>query len=108
MRNQQGDSSGDPVLTPGHSINPKHKVDENRHHGNDDDSSAMFLTAGKLQSDSQMPEVEPLQHAQPPALCRAIYDFNPKDMNLEDSKCCLSFLKVWFSYYLQQQTLFKA
>ncbi|KAM7417833.1 hypothetical protein PAMA_017468 [Pampus argenteus] len=30
---------------------------------------------------------------QPLALCRALYDFNPEEMNLEDNKYCLSFLK---------------
>lgn len=99
MRNQQGDSSGDLVLAPGNSITPKHKVDENRHHGNDGDGGGAFVTASSLQAVSQMPEVEPLQQSQPPALCRALYDFNPKEMNLEDSKCCLSFLKVWLSNY---------
>lgn len=90
MRNQQGDPSGD----PGPGITAKHKVDENRHQGGGGDSGGAFVTGGSLQTSSQAPEVEPLQLSQPPALCRALYDFNPKDTNLEDSKCCLSFLKV--------------
>lgn len=84
MRYQQGDPSGD----PGTGITTKHKVDENRLQGGSGDGGGAFVTG------SQAPEVEPLQLSQPAALCRALYDFNPKDTNLEDSKCCLSFLKV--------------
>ncbi len=94
MRNQQGDSSGELVLTPGNGITPKHKVDENWHYGNGGDSSGASVTASALQAVSQMPQLQPLQQPQPPALCRALYDFNPEEMNLEDSKYCLSFLKV--------------
>ncbi|KAL6117784.1 uncharacterized protein ACO6RY_15503 [Pungitius sinensis] len=42
-----------------------------------------------LQAVSQMP---PMQ-SQPPALCRALHDFNPEESNLEDSKYGLSFSK---------------
>lgn len=92
---QRGDSSGEPVLTPGNSITPKQKVDENWLHGNAADSSGASVTASTLQAASQMPQLQPLQQSQHPALCRALFDFNPEEMNLEDSKCCLSFLKVW-------------
>ncbi|XP_027142789.1 E3 ubiquitin-protein ligase SH3RF1 isoform X2 [Larimichthys crocea] len=90
---QRGDSSGEPVLTPGNSITPKQKVDENWLHGNAADSSGASVTASTLQAASQMPQLQPLQQSQHPALCRALFDFNPEEMNLEDSKCCLSFLK---------------
>ncbi|XP_073342473.1 E3 ubiquitin-protein ligase SH3RF2 isoform X2 [Pagrus major] len=93
MRNQKGDSSGELVLKSGNSIALKHKADENWHHGNAGDSSGASVTASTLQAVSQMPHVQPLQQSQPPALCRALYDFNPEEMNLEDSKCCLSFFK---------------
>ena len=96
-RYQQGDS---PVLTPCNSITPKYKVDEGWHHGNAGDSSGASVTASTPQAVSQMPQLQPLQQSQPPALCRALYDFNPEEMNLEDSKYCLSFLKVWLSNYL--------
>eukprot|EP00064_Thunnus_orientalis_P016459 superscaffoldBa00003270_g16524 len=89
-RYQQGDS---PVLTPCNSITPKYKVDEGWHHGNAGDSSGASVTASTPQAVSQMPQLQPLQQSQPPALCRALYDFNPEEMNLEDSKYCLSFLK---------------
>uniref|UniRef100_A0A3P8WGE3 RING-type domain-containing protein n=1 Tax=Cynoglossus semilaevis TaxID=244447 RepID=A0A3P8WGE3_CYNSE len=36
----------------------------------------------------------PLQQSPSLALCRALCNFNPEEMNLEDSKYCLSFLKV--------------
>lgn len=97
MRNQQGDSSEEPVLAPGNGITPKHKVDESWNHGNTGDSSSASVTASTLQAVSQMPQ--PLQQSQPPALCRALHDFNPEERNLEDSKYCLSFLKVWLSNY---------
>ncbi|XP_049442150.1 E3 ubiquitin-protein ligase SH3RF2 [Epinephelus fuscoguttatus] len=87
MCNQRGDSPGELVLTPG--ITPKHKVDESWHHGN----AGASVTASTLQAVSQMPQLHPLQQLQPPALCRALHDFNPEEMNLEDSKYCLSFLK---------------
>ncbi|XP_070692981.1 E3 ubiquitin-protein ligase SH3RF2 [Pempheris klunzingeri] len=92
MRSQRGDSSGELVLTPGNSITPQHKAEENWH-GNGGDSSGASVTASTLQAVSQMPQLQPLQQSQPPALCRALYDFKPEEMNLEDSKYCLSFLK---------------
>lgn len=94
MRNQRGDSPGELVLTSGNGIAPKHKVDESWHHGNASDSSGASVSAGALQAVSQMPQLQPLQQPQPPALCRALLDFNPAEMNVEDSKYCLSFLKV--------------
>ncbi|XP_059202839.1 E3 ubiquitin-protein ligase SH3RF2 [Centropristis striata] len=93
MRNQRGDSSGELVLMPANSITPKHKVDENWHHGNAGDGSGGSVTGSALQAVSQMPQLQPLQQSQPPALCRALLDFNPEERNLEDSKYYLSFLK---------------
>lgn len=79
---------------PGNSITPKHKVDENWLQGEAGDSGGVSVTANALQAVSQMPQLQPLQQHQPPALCRALCNFNPEEMNLEDSKYCLSFLKV--------------
>ncbi|XP_037635226.1 E3 ubiquitin-protein ligase SH3RF1 isoform X2 [Sebastes umbrosus] len=93
MHNRRGDSSGELVLTPANGITPKHKVDEGWHHGNASDSSGASVTASTPQAVSQMPQLQPLQQSQPPALCRALLDFNPEERNLEDSKYCLSFLK---------------
>ncbi|XP_071773026.2 E3 ubiquitin-protein ligase SH3RF2 isoform X1 [Centroberyx gerrardi] len=84
----RGDALGELVLTPGNSITQKHKAEENWHHGDGDSS-----TANMLQGVSQMPQLQSLQQSQPLALCRALYDFNPKEMDLEDCKYCLSFLK---------------
>uniref|UniRef100_UPI0037E94742 E3 ubiquitin-protein ligase SH3RF2 n=1 Tax=Semicossyphus pulcher TaxID=241346 RepID=UPI0037E94742 len=90
MRNQRGDSPGDLILTLGNGHPLKHRVDESwHHHGNAGDGSGVSVTAGALQAVSQMPQLQP----QPPALCRALFDFNPEEMNLEDSQYCLSFLK---------------
>lgn len=97
MRNQQGDSSGEPVLPPGNSITHKHKVDTDRHRVNAGDSSGTSDTSSTLHAIRQVPELQPLQQSPPLALCRALYDFNPEEINLVDSKCCLSFLKVWLS-----------
>ncbi|XP_030253016.1 E3 ubiquitin-protein ligase SH3RF1 isoform X1 [Sparus aurata] len=93
MRNQKGDSSGELLHKSGNGIALKHKADESWHHGNAGDGSGTSVTASTLQAVSQMPHLQPLQQSQPSALCRALYDFNPEEMNLEDSKCCLSFLK---------------
>ncbi|XP_034739454.1 E3 ubiquitin-protein ligase SH3RF1 isoform X3 [Etheostoma cragini] len=91
MRNQRDDSSEEPVLAPANGITPKHKVDKSWCHGNTGDSSSASVTGSTLQAFSRMPQ--PLQQSQPPALCRALHDFNPEERNLEDSKYCLSFLK---------------
>lgn len=72
LQNQGADSSADPGPAPGSAVAPKHKAEE-----------------------IQAPQLQSPQQPQPPALCRALFDFNPEKLNLEDSKCCLSFLKVW-------------
>lgn len=86
--NHRGDKSGELVLTPGNGITTKHKVDDNWHYEDAGDSSVASVSA--LQATSQTPQ---LLQSQPPALCRALCDFNPEEMNLEDGKYCLSFLK---------------
>nr|XP_046261934.1 E3 ubiquitin-protein ligase SH3RF1 [Scatophagus argus]XP_046261935.1 E3 ubiquitin-protein ligase SH3RF1 [Scatophagus argus]XP_046261937.1 E3 ubiquitin-protein ligase SH3RF1 [Scatophagus argus] len=93
MHYQQGESSGELVLTPANSIALKPKVNVDGLRGNASDSSGVAAAANTLQAVSQVPQVQPLQHSQPPALCRALYNFIPEEMNLEDSRCCLSFLK---------------
>ncbi|KAK2849277.1 hypothetical protein Q5P01_009111 [Channa striata] len=90
---QRGDMTGAPVLTPGNTVNLKHKVDENWHYANTDDGSSASVTASTLQVVSHTPQLQPLQQPQAPALCRALYDFRPEETNSEDSKYCLSFLK---------------
>lgn len=79
---------------PGHGVNPKHKVDEDRHRRSSNEASGPFAGTSTLQTVSQMPEVEPQHQSLPPAaLCRAVCDFNPEELNLEDSHCCLGFVK---------------
>lgn len=63
----------------------KHKV-ENRYQGSDSDGMSFTV--------SQTPLVEQLQQSQPAALCQALFNFNPAEMNLEDSGSFLSFHKV--------------
>ncbi|KAM9310624.1 E3 ubiquitin-protein ligase SH3RF2 [Pholidichthys leucotaenia] len=86
--NHYSDVSGELVLTPDNNIASKYKVDENWQFG---DGSSASVTA--LQAVDQKPQLQSLQQSQPPALCRALCDFNPEDMNMEESKYCLSFLK---------------
>ncbi|XP_041653090.1 E3 ubiquitin-protein ligase SH3RF1 [Cheilinus undulatus] len=94
MRNQRADFSGELILSLGNGNTLKHKADENwQHLGNFTDSSSVSVSAGALQAISQIPQLQPLQQSPAPALCRALFDFNPEEMNLEDSQYCLSFLK---------------
>ncbi|CAB1458776.1 unnamed protein product [Pleuronectes platessa] len=73
---------------------PKHKADEKWHQGNAGDGSGLSVTASAQQAVTPVPQLQPLQqHPQPLVLCRALYNFNPEDVNLEDSKYCLSFFK---------------
>lgn len=88
VQNQQSDTSGEPALTPAHNLSPKYKEDENWQHVSSGDGSSAAVTAGALQ---------PAQQSQPATLCRALYDFNTGEIHGEDSKYCLSFLKVRFS-----------
>ncbi|XP_068596609.1 E3 ubiquitin-protein ligase SH3RF2 [Brachionichthys hirsutus] len=88
MHSQPGDSSGELAFTPGNG--PKQNVTDNRHHGNPTDPGA---ASNAPQAVSHMPPMQPVQQPQPPALCRALFNFNPKEMNLEDSQCFLTFLK---------------
>ncbi|XP_029368712.1 E3 ubiquitin-protein ligase SH3RF2 isoform X2 [Echeneis naucrates] len=92
-RYQRGDMSEELVLMPVDGINPKHKVDENWHRENSCDSSSVPVNASTLQAASLKPQQKALQPSQPLALCRALYNFNPEEMSLEDSKYFLGFLK---------------
>lgn len=89
MRSQQGDLSRELVFPPANSITTKHKEDENWHNADANGSSSSTPPVV-----SQVPQLQPTQ---PPALCRALYDFKPEEINADDSKYCLSFLKVWLS-----------
>ncbi|XP_053284864.1 E3 ubiquitin-protein ligase SH3RF1 isoform X2 [Pleuronectes platessa] len=89
-RNLRDDGSG--KVSPG--FTPKHKADEKWHQGNAGDGSGVSVTASAQQAVTPVPQLQPLQqHPQPLVLCRALYNFNPEDVNLEDSKYCLSFFK---------------
>lgn len=65
----------------GPSVSLKQRV-ENRYQGSDGVAA------------SQTAAVEHLQQPQPAALCKALFDFNPTEMNLEDHESFLSFHKV--------------
>lgn len=85
-QNLQAGSLGGTLLPSSPSITMKQKV-ENRYPGSDG-SDGVFVAA------SQTPLVEHLQPSQPAALCKALFDFNPAEMNLEDSDSFVSFHKV--------------
>jgi len=87
--------SGEPVFTPANSMSLSPKVDDDWHHEDTGDSNR--ASVGGLQAVSQTPQLQPLEQLQLQPLCRALYDFNPEGMNVEDSKYCLSFLKVCHS-----------
>ncbi|TNM98678.1 hypothetical protein fugu_013242 [Takifugu bimaculatus] len=74
------------LVPAGPSISPKHKVD-NRYQGGDGDPGRAMPAA------SQASVAEHLQQSQPAALCKALFDFNPSEMNLEDRESFLSFQK---------------
>ncbi|XP_076021034.1 E3 ubiquitin-protein ligase SH3RF2 [Genypterus blacodes] len=62
--------------------NANTRVDENWHHGNAGDSSSISVSGGVQPGSSQTPQLQ----SQPPPLCRALCDFNPEEMNMEDCK----------------------
>ncbi|CAN9514885.1 unnamed protein product [Ophioblennius macclurei] len=96
MFKHRGDAPGELVLTPRNGITPKHKADNSFQSNDSADSgggggggsSSASVTA--LQAVSHTPQ---MQQSHPPALCRALCDFSPEEMNMEDSKYCLSFVK---------------
>lgn len=85
-RNLQAGSLGGTLLPSGPSISLKQKV-ENRYQGSDG-SDGVFVAG------SQPPLAEHLQPSQPAPLCKALFDFNPAEMKLEDSESFVSFHKV--------------
>ncbi|KAM4621144.1 E3 ubiquitin-protein ligase SH3RF2 [Polymixia lowei] len=89
LYNHKRDTLGELALVPGQDIAPRHNLDENWHRGDINDSSGS-VAVGMLQGVNQP---QSLQQSKPLALCRALYDFNPKEMDLEDYRYCLSFLK---------------
>lgn len=92
-RNPQPGSSGGTLFPAGPTISPKHKL-ENRYQGGDSDGPVVAARA--TPAASQTPTVEHFQ-SQPAALCKALFDFNPTEMNLEDTESFLSFRKVWIA-----------
>ncbi|XP_041847116.1 E3 ubiquitin-protein ligase SH3RF2 [Melanotaenia boesemani] len=91
LYNKRSDMYGEPVFAPANSITPNHKVEDNWYHENTSDSSRTSVST--LQAASQMPQLQPPEQAQPPPLCKALCDFDPEEMNIEDRKYCLSFCK---------------
>lgn len=79
-RNLQAGLLGETLLPSSPSVSMKHKV-ENRHQGSNSDGMLVAASQTPLQS-------------QPAALCKALFDFNPAEMDLEDSDTFLSFHKV--------------
>ncbi|KAM4732086.1 E3 ubiquitin-protein ligase SH3RF2 isoform 2-T2 [Anableps anableps] len=89
--NHRADVLGELVFTPANIVTLSHKAEDKRYYENSSDSNRASLSA--LQAGSQTPQLQPLQQAQPQPLCRALCDFNPETMDVEDSKYYLSFLK---------------
>lgn len=83
----------------------RQKVDENWYYG-DTNSSSGLVAANMIQiidqqqtppqCQSQQSQTQPQFQSQPLALCKALYDFDSKEMNvnLDDCKDCLTFHKV--------------
>lgn len=91
VRNLQAGLSGATVLAAGPGISLKHKV-ENSYQGSD--SNGTFVAARATQAPGQMPAADHPQQSQPAALCTAVFDFHPAEIDLEDSESFLSFRKV--------------
>nr|XP_015798852.2 E3 ubiquitin-protein ligase SH3RF2 isoform X1 [Nothobranchius furzeri]XP_015798859.2 E3 ubiquitin-protein ligase SH3RF2 isoform X1 [Nothobranchius furzeri] len=89
--NQRADSSGEPFFAPTNTVSRNLKLDDSWHYEDLAESGGGYVSA--LQAASQTPQLQPLQQAQVPPLCKALCDFNPAEMNLEDSKYCLGFQK---------------
>ncbi|XP_061581078.1 E3 ubiquitin-protein ligase SH3RF2 [Cololabis saira] len=73
------------------SIPPNHKVEDNWHSEDTGNNSRASVDA--LQAFSQASQLQHLHQAQALPLCKALRDFDPEEMNRDDSKYCLSFLK---------------
>lgn len=95
-RNPQPGSSGGTLFPAGPTISPKHKV-ENRYQGGDSDGPVVAARAAPAAS--QTPTGEHFQ-SHPAALCKALFDFSPAEMNLEDAESFLSFRKVWIANWV--------
>lgn len=77
LQNQHGSVADDTVFTSGDFVSLKSTVDEDLNFGNSNDNRRVYSSAPS----SQAP------------LCRALCDFSPQQMNLQDSQYCLGFLK---------------
>ncbi|KAJ8406020.1 hypothetical protein AAFF_G00309080 [Aldrovandia affinis] len=84
LYNYRGIVPGELNMKSGDVIILRRKVDENWYHGEANGSSGL-VPANMVQVVNQLP--------QPLPLCRAIYDFEIKDKDQEDTKDCLTFLK---------------
>ncbi|KAM6977621.1 E3 ubiquitin-protein ligase SH3RF2 [Aplochiton taeniatus] len=92
LHNYRGDAQGELDTASGDVDALRQKVDENRTHGdtNDGRGTITFLQLPQSQPQSQS---HSLQQSQPLALCRALYNFRIKEMDQDDCKDCLTFLK---------------
>ncbi|KAG9334833.1 hypothetical protein JZ751_006402 [Albula glossodonta] len=85
LYNYRGNAPGELNVKTGDVIILRRKVDENWYHGETNGSSGL-VPANMVHVVNQLP--------QPLPLCRALYDFDIKDKDQEDTKDCLTFLKV--------------
>ncbi|KAG7464806.1 hypothetical protein MATL_G00169530 [Megalops atlanticus] len=84
LYNYKGNVPGELNMKSGDIIILRRKVDENWYHGEANGSSGL-VPASMVQVVNQLP--------QPLPLCRALYDFDIRGKDEEDSKDCLTFLK---------------
>ncbi|KAI1898366.1 hypothetical protein AGOR_G00071580 [Albula goreensis] len=84
LYNYRGNAPGELNVKTGDVIILRRKVDENWYHGETNGSSGL-VPANMVHVVNQLP--------QPLPLCRALYDFDIKDKDQEDTKDCLTFLK---------------
>lgn len=77
LQNQHGSVANDSVFTSGNDVFIKSTPDEDLNFGNPNDNKKVYSSA----SSNQAP------------LCRALCDFSPQQMNLQDSQYCLGFFK---------------
>ncbi|XP_064183709.1 E3 ubiquitin-protein ligase SH3RF2 isoform X1 [Anguilla rostrata] len=82
--NYRGNVPGELNIKSGDIIILRRKVDENWYHGEANGNSGL-VPANVMQVVNQLP--------QPLPLCRALYDFDTKDMDQEDVQNCLNFFK---------------
>ncbi|CAL8269960.1 unnamed protein product [Boreogadus saida] len=91
----QKDSLGELVLpNPAYTGSMRPKADENRNYGEGLPAGGRSSPAGAWLQGAAHQKLGTAGKPEVPALCRALQDFNPREMDLEDWKYCLGFAKA--------------